>query len=61
MNRRHLAALIPLHIAILAIAIRNIDRPGRVPEIAGWLLVAGTLAALAGYALAWRRASRPGD
>lgn len=55
MSRRHFAALIPLQMVILVIAIRNIDRPEGVREIAGWLLLAGALATLTGYALASRR------
>ena len=55
MRRRHLAALIPLQMIILVIAIRNIDRPEGVREIIGWLLLAGALATLTGYLLASRR------
>jgi hypothetical protein len=62
MNRRHVAALIPLQMILLVMAIRNIDRPEGIREIAGWLLLAGVLVTLIGYALAWRRqASQQGD
>jgi hypothetical protein len=62
MTRWRLASLIPLQILLLFMGIHNIDQPGRVREIAGWGVLAGVLATLIGYALAWRRiAQQQGD
>lgn len=61
-TRRRLVALIPLQTVIALLAIHNIARPERVPQIAGWIVLGGVLATIAGYAVAWRgRARRAGD
>jgi hypothetical protein len=59
--RRRLAALIPLQMVIVMIALRHIGSPERVPQIAGWLLLAGALMTIGAYAIAWRRQARPAN
>jgi hypothetical protein len=60
-TRRRLLSLVPLQLAVLLIGLREARRAALVPQIAGWLTIAGVLLTLIGYALAVRRAARVPD
>ncbi len=56
--RQRLAAMIPLQMIVMVIAIRNIAGSDHFLRIAGGLMLAGVLLTFAGYAVAWRHAVR---
>lgn len=61
MTRQRLASLIPLQTFLLIMAIHNIDQPGRVHEIIGWVMLAAVSMTLVSYALVWRRVTQQQD
>ena len=54
-TRRRLLALLPLQLVIFAIGIRYALEAKGIPNLAGWIIVLGSLMTIAAYSLAiWR-------
>lgn len=54
-TRRRLLALLPLQLVVFAIGLRYATEARGIPNLAGWIIVVGSLMMLAAYALAiWR-------